>query len=139
VSKDKTNRASIARLVDANLNRASEAIRVLEDITRFVNPNGVLSASLKKIRHRLREIVVSFIPERECILAREPESDVGKDSHAEELKRLDITEVLTANFRRAQEATRVLEEVAKLFQEGASESLKKIRYELYGIHKRTTE
>src|SRR4051812_46935780 len=44
---------SILRLIDANANRAREALRVLEDYARFIANRKDLSESLKSIRHDL--------------------------------------------------------------------------------------
>ena len=41
------------RLIDANLDRLSEGLRVLEDTARFILNDGHLAASVKEIRHEL--------------------------------------------------------------------------------------
>ena len=41
------------RIIDANLNRGNEALRVLEEITRFLLDNKELSEELKGMRHQL--------------------------------------------------------------------------------------
>ena len=45
----------ILRIVDANLNRASEGVRVLEETARLVWNDPVLSADLKDLRHAIAE------------------------------------------------------------------------------------
>ena len=45
--------AKLLRLLDANSNRAREALRVLEDYTRFVLDDDLLSSRLKNLRHEL--------------------------------------------------------------------------------------
>ena len=44
------------RIIDANLNRGNEALRVLEEITRFLLDNKELSEELKGMRHQLRMV-----------------------------------------------------------------------------------
>jgi hypothetical protein len=41
----------VLRLIDANANRAREALRVVEDYCRFVLNDETLSGSLKSLRH----------------------------------------------------------------------------------------
>ena len=41
------------RILDANLNRAREALRVLEDYARFALDDAQISASVKALRHEL--------------------------------------------------------------------------------------
>src|SRR5690606_27786054 len=42
-----------ARIIDANANRAREALRVMEDAARFVLDDADLCADLKSLRHDL--------------------------------------------------------------------------------------
>ena len=46
---------SICRILDANLNRAQEGLRVCEEYVRFALEDPVLSQELKNLRHRLQE------------------------------------------------------------------------------------
>ncbi|NUQ47810.1 MAG: thiamine phosphate synthase, partial [Phycisphaerae bacterium] len=48
--------AAIARILDANLNRAAEALRVMEEHARFGIDDAGLSESLKALRHRLADL-----------------------------------------------------------------------------------
>ncbi|MFQ5925353.1 MAG: thiamine phosphate synthase, partial [Dehalococcoidia bacterium] len=41
------------RLIDANLNRISEGLRLLEDVARFLVNDAALSEQLKSLRHEL--------------------------------------------------------------------------------------
>lgn len=42
------------RLIDANLNRLREGIRVVEDIFRYIYNNKEISTKLKSLRHIAR-------------------------------------------------------------------------------------
>ena len=128
-----TNQLSpdLFRVVDANLNRLKEGIRVVEDILRYRDNNKELSSKLKELRH------LSQVKETQELLAyRDTDNDVLRSSIKSELNRTDIQSVILANFKRAQESSRVLEELYKLHSEEYSENFKYIRYELYALEKR---
>ena len=118
------------RVIDANLNRLKEGIRVVEDIMRYRDNNKELSKKLKELRHsaRIDETV-------ELLLHRDSINDVLRPSTSSELNRTDITSIITANFKRAEESSRVLEELFKLHSTEYSENFKHIRYELYNLEK----
>jgi len=127
-----TNQLSpeLFRVIDANLNRLKEGIRVVEDIMRYRDNNKDLASKLKTLRHKSR------IDEyKELLQNRDSINDVLKSSTQSELKRSDITSIIAANLKRAQESSRVLEELFKLSSVRNSENFKAIRYELYNIEK----
>ena len=118
------------RVIDANLNRLKEGIRVVEDIMRYRDNNKELSKKLKELRHRARiNETVELLTHRDSI------NDVLRTSTKSELNRTDITSIITANFKRAEESSRVLEELFKLHSAEYSENFKYIRYELYNLEK----
>jgi thiamine-phosphate pyrophosphorylase len=119
------------RVIDANLNRLKEGIRVVEDIMRYRDNNKELSSKLKELRHcaRIDETL-------ELLIHRDSINDVLRSSTKSELNRTDITSIITANFKRAQESSRVLEELFKLHSAEYSENFKYIRYELYNLEKK---
>ncbi|MDX4067974.1 thiamine-phosphate pyrophosphorylase [Aliarcobacter skirrowii] len=114
------------RIIDANLNRLREGIRVVEDIFRYVYNDKELSTKLKKLRHLAR--VENFY---EILESRDVQNDVLRESIKSEQNREDLNSILIANFKRAQESSRVLEELTKLSSIRDSENFKYIRYELY--------
>ena len=118
------------RVIDANLNRLKEGIRVVEDIIRYRDNNKELSLKLKQLRHKSR------IDELEELLThRDSINDVLRPTTKSELNRTDIKSIIVANFKRAQESSRVLEELFKLHDATYSENFKYIRYELYNLEK----
>lgn len=118
-----------ARVIDANLNRATEGLRVVEDILRYVYDDAVLQQRLKAMRHRL----VQLVPGTSYLAARDAGGDVGRDAQgALEYDRRDLAGILRANLKRVQEALRVLEEVLKLAH-SVAEPIKALRYEAYAI------
>ena len=51
---DKPNHVAL-RIIDANLNRAREALRVMEEYARFGLEDPSLSAAIKETRHELAQ------------------------------------------------------------------------------------
>ncbi|QEZ88258.1 thiamine-phosphate pyrophosphorylase [Aliarcobacter cibarius] len=116
------------RIIDANLNRLREGIRVVEDIFRYIYNNKELSTKLKNLRHLSR--VENFY---EILASRDVQNDVLRQSIKSEQNRDNLNSILIANFKRAQESARVLEELLKLYSIKDSENFKYIRYELYNL------
>lgn len=116
------------RLIDANLNRLKEGIRVVEDIFRYQYDNKKIALKLKSLRHLCR--VDNYY---EILNSRDVHNDVLKESIKSEQNRNDLDSILIANFKRAQESSRVLEEILKLYSIEDSENFKYIRYELYNL------
>ncbi|WP_121628388.1 thiamine-phosphate pyrophosphorylase [Poseidonibacter antarcticus] len=116
------------RLIDANLNRLREGIRVVEDIFRYVYNDKETSLKLKNLRHLARLDIYN-----EMLETRDVANDVLRESIKSEQNRNDLYSILIANFKRAQESSRVLEEFCKLISIKDSETFKYIRYELYTL------
>lgn len=117
----------IYRVIDANLNRLKEGLRVVEDIRRYVFDDSSLSLEIKNLRHKAK------INSDEFIKFRDISNDVLKQSIQTELQRANLKDIQIANLKRAQESARVLEECFKLINEENSEIFKSIRYDLYDI------
>ena len=122
------NEKNQLRLIDANLNRLREGIRVVEDIFRYVYNDKQTSSKLKNLRHLVR--LENY---KEILQTRDVQNDVLRESIKSEQNRSDIYSILIANFKRAQESSRVLEEFTKLISIKDSENFKYIRYELYNL------
>ena len=119
---------SSLRLIDANLNRLREGIRVVEDIFRYVHNNKEVATKLKNLRHLARTQNYYKLLE-----TRDVKNDVLRESIKSEQNRDNLNSILIANFKRAQESARVLEEFTKLTSIKDSENFKYIRYELYNL------
>lgn len=116
------------RLIDANLNRLREGVRVVEDIFRYVYNDKQTALKLKELRHLSR--LENYI---ELLETRDVKNDVLRASIKSEQNRTNLDSILIANFKRAQESSRVLEEFCKLISIKDSENFKYIRYELYNL------
>jgi thiamine-phosphate pyrophosphorylase len=127
----------VYRILDANLNRCREGIRVVEEIARFYLNDEKLSSEFKSLRHSLTKIVKTSLDEKKLLTYRQSEKDVGaKGLKFGEKKRGNLKEIAQANLRRSQEALRVLEEFTKLNKPEASLSFKRKRFKLYQLEQK---
>jgi hypothetical protein len=118
------------RVIDANLNRLKEGIRVIEDVARYLQNDKATASRLKTLRHQSR------IDDLKNLLAsRDSENDVLRPTVESEMNRESLQSILVANYKRAQESSRVLEEMYKIINPALSENFKQIRYELYTLEK----
>jgi thiamine-phosphate pyrophosphorylase len=128
---------SLLRLIDANLNRAAEGLRVLEDIARFLLEDPALTEWLKSVRHELLGSSSSL--QSDLLSAREASGDVGASIEAVgEGERADLCAIATANARRVQESLRVLAEFAKLPDSplaSQAAGLEHIRFAMYDLER----
>lgn len=125
---------SIWRIIDANLNRASEGLRVLDDIARFALNDAELSRELRTIRHDIMDTASNVTPE--LLRHRDSEEDVGAE--AESAPKEGMASMARANFKRVQEALRVLEETAKLPEARGkldSDRFRRARFAVYTLEK----
>jgi thiamine-phosphate pyrophosphorylase len=132
---ESTDLVDAARIMDANCNRAREALRVVEDYCRFVLDDAFLSGQLKHIRHDLAA-ALDTIPTAWLLESRETLRDVGTAiSTAREGERRTPLEVAQVNFKRLQEALRSLEEFGKLRGPDLGRALEAIRYRAYTVER----
>ena len=146
------------RIVDANLNRSVEGLRVLEDVARFVLNDATLSQQLRSTRHSLAEVgeslgiilleerdsehdigrenVIakppSLITSRPSVIASRRRSNLNRQSYP------DLASLVGANANRVEESLRVLEELAKLDELSSkldAAKFEKVRFRLYSVEK----
>jgi thiamine-phosphate pyrophosphorylase len=136
--KEDSDKSPVLRIIDANLNRLREALRVIEEYFRFVNLDEGKAIRLKQARHSLEDIERSF-GTGTLVSCRDTETDpFAAANRPEETGRTSVMDTLAANFKRAQEASRVIEEYAKITDSPhISECAKKIRFSVYAIEKDT--
>lgn len=129
--------SGVYRIIDANLNRVMEGIRVCEDIVRFSSDNEDLTLSLKTLRHDIFAAIKNLRKEHleELVASRDSLVDVGLKTTDSEKKRDNLVDLFLANTQRGKESLRVLEEVLKLFDDGMSQTFKTFRFRLYEIEK----
>jgi thiamine-phosphate pyrophosphorylase len=132
------NNSPVIRIIDANLNRLAEGLRVLEETTRMILNDPELTGQLKTLRHDLIRADLPF--HMELLQSRDSARDVGSTLEvADETPEKDLSLIVVANSRRAQESLRVLEELAKLpglADKLNSNKFKQARFELYTLGKK---
>ena len=135
----------LLRMIDANLNRSSEGLRVLEDVARFLLDNTELSQRLRAVRHDLAR---EAKPLRIGLLSqRDSEHDVGHpypvppDERELNIKTTSLRgslDLVTANAKRVEESLRAVEELAKLPEVSSmlnSASFEQMRFTVYTLER----
>jgi len=122
------------RIIDANLNRIGEGLRLLEEVARMILNDVNLTQQLKTMRHQILETDKRF--NQRLLQARDSEGDVGINLEAPPKKEPELPDILVANSRRVQESLRTIEELAKIPETGLdTEKFKKARFDLYTIER----
>lgn len=130
------DKKKVYRILDANLNRAREGIRVAEDVARLYLSNESLAKKFKSLRHGITKIAQENFEQDKLLYFRDSEGDVGaKGMGKMEGKRKDLAGIVQANLRRSQEALRVLEEMGKLVKKESAEKFKRVRFRIYTLEK----
>ena len=129
--------ADTLRILDANFNRAREALRVIEDYARFVLNDAALTAETKALRHELAAAVREHLPDREMLRARDTPGDVGTAlTTASEQMRGSARDAVAAATKRLAEALRVLEEYGKTASPVFAAGVEALRYRSYTLETR---
>ncbi|MGE5280601.1 MAG: thiamine-phosphate pyrophosphorylase [Deltaproteobacteria bacterium] len=119
------------RIIDANLNRAKEGLRTCEDIARFAIRSAPVLRQIAALRHAVgRAFAGGRLGNERLLSARDVAGDPGKEYRLGPGRR-KLRDVFFANAQRVKEALRVLEEVTKLFDAGASRRLQQTRFKFY--------
>gem|GEM_PF-29316 len=120
---------ALYRILDANLDRAREGLRIIEEWCRFGVRHTQWSNECKEMRQELGKW---HLPEMRA--ARDTPGDPGTElTHPHEQTRATISQLLQANFGRVQEALRVVEEYGKLYHPQMGETGKQMRYRVYTL------
>jgi thiamine-phosphate pyrophosphorylase len=120
---------AVARLLDANLDRAREGLRVLEDWARFGVDRADLVARTKDMRQRLGRL-----HRDDYKLARHTATDPAAGmGHPAQQERLSPSQIVGANAGRVHEALRVLEEFGRSIDPELASEAAALRYGLYDL------
>ena len=120
------------RILDTNLNRCKEGLRVVEDTCRFVFCDEALYKKIRKVRHLSSKYLIDQY--EQMLTARDSIKDSGRK--AKEQSRQNLKNIVVANFKRAEESLRVLEEYSKIIDFNIALKYKALRYEVYTIEKK---
>lgn len=123
----------IDRVLDANLNRAREGLRVAEEIARFLLEDAALTRRCQRLRYDVDQTARRLRSDR-LIAARDAGRDVGRPARRGRPRRHARTaDLLRANLRRTQEALRVLEEFSRLTDAAAARRFGACRFRAYSL------
>lgn len=138
--------SSVLRILDANTNRAREALRVMEEAARFLLNDAELAEPIKQLRHDLAA-ALSALPNLEA--NRDTPGDVGTAiTTPAEQSRAGVADVAAAAGKRLSEALRAIEEYGKTLPPPPagradlspyvpfSQKIEQLRYRGYAIEQR---
>ena len=126
----------IYRILDANFNRAREALRVAEDCGRFALNDPAITAMAKNMRSDLMD-VFGAMPAEEFLTSRDTPGDIGTEiSSPSEAVRKDLGDVATAACKRLGEALRTIEEYSKIVAPDKVLQIERMRYNGYTLERR---
>ncbi len=126
---------TVLRIIDANFNRAREALRVIEEYCRFVLDHKGLCARTKALRHALCG-ELSELDNLQLLACRDTTGDVGTDLKVDQqLTRTSLESCLTAAAKRLPEALRALSELIQTFDPALAARVEHIRYQAYTLEK----
>lgn len=128
-NSSKLAQPALYRILDANLDRAREGIRIIEEWCRFGLDNSEMAHECKELRQELAQWHGN-----ELRMSRDTPADVGTElSHSQEENRESLEQVIQVNFCRVEEALRVLEEYGKVYHGGMGVAVKQMRYRVYTL------
>ncbi len=152
---------SSMRIVDANINRVAEGIRVIEDFFRFsfdsennfdvqnidkkksnkpvesfnLAESLKIVESLRELRHKVRKSAYDIIPE--LLTTRDVDGDIGfniSQNSTLDKREEGTLDIITANFKRIQEGLRSIEESLKSMSHyAAAKQYESLRYISYNL------
>lgn len=123
------------RIIDANFNRAREAIRVIEEFCRFGLNSAALSERARRLRHELT-IAIGKLDAGRLICSRDTPGDVGVGRTVDkQLERSELRDCFAAACKRLTEALRALAEVTRTGNRSVAEAIEALRYDAYTLEK----
>ncbi|MHC4294001.1 MAG: thiamine phosphate synthase [Planctomycetota bacterium] len=126
----------VYRILDANFNRAREALRVAEDCGRFALNDVAITAMAKNLRSDLKE-VYETLPVSEFITSRDTRGDIGTEiTSPTEPTRKGLPDVAQAACKRLTEALRTIEEYGKFVAPAQTLRIERMRYDAYTLEQR---
>ena len=125
-----------ARVLDANLNRVREGLRVCEDICRFVWEREEWFFLLRELRHQVSRAALEKMNLSQLIQSRESEDDLGRGIDAVSIhSSVDAQEIFLRNLQRVKEGFRVLEEFGQGLDPVLRQTFQTFRYRVYDLEK----
>ena len=119
----------IAQIIDANLDRAREGLRVLEDWCRFGLSREDLVVEIKDCRQKLGQKHLK----RYKISRFTSQDPTPQLTHPAQNLKQSPYDLICANSSRVQESLRVIEEYALILDKNLSDLASEIRYKIYKL------
>ena len=119
----------ISQIIDANLDRAREGLRVLEDWARFGLGSEDIVTRIKNFRQILGKNHLEIYKKSRNFI----EDKCKGLTHVEQNARKSPEKIISSNSARIQEALRVIEEFSRGHNFELSKIASKIRYEIYSL------
>jgi len=129
-----TDHRGVRRILDANANRAREALRVIDDAGRFLLNHAGVTRDAKSLRHDLVDALRAF---GDLTDSRDVVGDVGTTITTDaERHRASNHDVVRAACGRLTESLRAIEEFGKRLDADAAHRIERIRYRAYDLERR---
>jgi len=126
---------SIYRIIDANFNRAREAIRVIEEFCRFCLNSSSFTEQAKQLRHQL-SATINKLDTGRLISSRDAAADVGVDRTVDgQFRREDLHDCFVASCKRLTEALRALGEMTRIVEPSCARTFEELRFAAYTLEK----
>ena len=122
------------RIIDVNLNRLDESLKLIEDITRFHLEKKELLSQIRTIRNDFLSLKRS-LPLSDIIGARQSHQDPGRKRKFDSARKKNNTGLLLSSLSRAKESSRTIEETLKTIKPRLSDRAKRIRFQIYDLEK----
>jgi len=119
----------ICQIIDANLDRAREGLRVLEDWARFALGENDSVKKIKNFRQILGKNHLEVYKQSRNFI----EDECKGLTHQEQIKRNAPDQIISSNAGRVQEALRVIEEFSRQHNHELSKIAAEIRYDVYTL------
>ena len=127
--QNKQNDLRISQIIDANLDRSREGLRVLEDWARY----GLGRVDIVKKLKNFRQILGAHHLNIYKNARNHTKDNCNGLDHPEQFKRIYVENIISSNASRIQEALRVLEEFSRNNNYELSKTASMIRYEIYNL------
>jgi thiamine-phosphate pyrophosphorylase len=122
------------RIIDVNINRLDESLKVIEDFIRFHLENKPLLLHIRSIRSDFLRLKRS-LPLTKIIATRQSKKDPGRKASFDSQAKKKIIETILSNLSRAKESSRIIEETLKTMDMRLSNMAKRIRFQIYDLEK----
>lgn len=125
-----TSQNSLLRMIDANADRAAEALRVVGDLCRFLLDDKHLSTSWRDLRGALWQAYTA-VPglQSSALQNRDSEGDAGRTFASVSYQ--DVLSTARSNIHRAEESFRALEECMRAVSPEHASLFSQLRYRCY--------